>query len=72
MASGALDHAFYIIASLWKIIRVVHVRVGSLTREQYLSVTSNLGRRHLNWIEEGVVPAMTFEAGSHAADHHSV
>ena len=71
-SAGALNHAFYVVASLQKIIRVVHVRVGSLIREQYLSVISNLGRRHLNWIEEGVVPAMTFEAGSHAVDHHSV
>jgi hypothetical protein len=72
MASGALDHAFDVVASLHKIIHVVHVRVGSLIREQYLSVISNLGLRHLNWIEDGVVPAMTFKAGSHAVDHHSV
>ena len=72
MASSALNHAFYVVASLRKIIRVVHVWAGSLIREQYLSVISNLGRQHLNWIEEGVVPAMTFEAGSHAVDHHSV
>jgi len=73
MASGALDHAFYVVASLRKIIRVVHVQVGSsLIREQYLSVITNLGRQHLNWIEEGIVPAMTFEAGSHAVDQHSV
>jgi hypothetical protein len=47
-SAGALNHAFYVVASLQKIIRVVHVRVGSLIREQYLSVISNLGRRHLN------------------------
>ena len=72
MASGALDHAFYVVALLRKIIRVVHVQVGSLIREQYLSVITNLGRQHLHWIEEGVVPAMRFEAGSHAVDQHSV
>jgi SAP domain len=72
MASGALNHAFYVVASLRKIIRVVHVQVGSLIREQYVSVITNLGRQHLSWIAEGAVPAMAFEAGSHAVDHHSV
>jgi hypothetical protein len=41
MASGALDHAFYDIASLRKIIRVVHVRLGSLIREDYLRFTTD-------------------------------
>ncbi len=48
MASGNLNHAFYVVASLRKIIRVVHVRVGSLIREQFLSVISNLGRPELD------------------------
>ena len=30
MASGSVNHTFYVVASLRKIIRVVHVRVGSL------------------------------------------
>ena len=73
MASGALDHAFYVVASQRKIIRVVHVQVGSLIREQYLSKITNVGWQHLNWIEgEGFVLAMAFEAGSHAVDHHIV
>lgn len=33
---------------------------------------ANLGQQHdLHWIEERVVPAMAFKAGSHAVDHHS-
>jgi hypothetical protein len=72
MASGGLDHAFYVVASLRKIIRVVHVRVGSLIREQYLSAIANFGQQHLNWIAEGIVATMTFEAGFHSVDHHSV
>jgi hypothetical protein len=73
MASGSLNHTFYVVASLRKIIRVVHVRVGLLTREQYLSEIATLGRQHLHWITEGVVLArITFEAGSHAVNHHSV
>ncbi len=46
------------------------IQVCSLKQEQYLSV--NLGQRHLNWIEEGVVLTMTFEAGYHAVEHHSI
>jgi hypothetical protein len=72
MASGGLDHAFFVVASLRKIIRVVYVRVGSLIREQYLSAITNFGQKHLNWIAEGIVPTMTFEAGCHSVDHHSV
>lgn len=72
MASGGVNHAFYVVASLQKIIRVVHVCVGSLIQEQYLSAIATLGWQHLHWIKEGVVPVMTLEAGSHAVDHHSV
>jgi hypothetical protein len=72
MACGGLDNAFYVVASLRKIIRFVHVRVRSLLREQYLSVIHNLGETQLNWISEGTLPTMTFERGSHAVDHHSV
>ena len=72
MASGGVNHAIYVVASLQKIIRVVHVCVGSLIQEQYLSAIATLGWQHLHWIKEGVVPVMTLEAGSHAVDHHSV
>ena len=72
MASGSLNHAFYVVASLRKIIRVVHIRVGSLIRQQYVSAIANFGQQHLKWIRDGVVPTMTFEAGSHSVDHHSV
>jgi hypothetical protein len=33
---------------------------------------TTLVRRHLSWMREGVVPAMAFEAASHAVDQHSV
>ena len=73
MACGGLENGFYVVASLRKILRVVHVRVGRLLRQQYVSViTKNLGRQHLNWISEGTLPTMTFEQDSHAVDHHSV
>ena len=73
IASGSVNHAVYVVASLRKIICVVHVHKGALQREQYLSVIATLGRQHLHWITEGVVPArITFKAGSHAVDHHSV
>ena len=72
MACGGLDNAFYVVASLRKILRVVHIRVGPLKRQQYVSAITNLGLQHLNWISEGTLPAMLFETGSHAVDHHSV
>ena len=72
MACGGLDNAFYVVASLRKILRVVHIRVTPLIRQQYVSAITNLGLQHLNWISEGTLPAMSFEAGSHAVDHHSV
>ena len=72
MACGGLENGFYVVASLRKILRVVHVRVGRLLRQQYVSVITNLGRQHLNWISEGTLPTMTFEQDSHGVDHHSV
>ena len=72
MASGGLDNALYVVASLRQIIRVVRIRISPLIRGQYLSVLGDLGRKHLDWIEDGVVPPMEFKAGSHAVDQHSV
>jgi hypothetical protein len=57
MASGSLDDAFYVVASLREIIRVVYVRVSRLIRQQYLSAIADLGRQHLGWIVDGVLPA---------------
>jgi hypothetical protein len=71
MASGTLKDAFYDVASLRKILRVVHVRIGLLMQEQYILVITTLVRR-LSWMREGVVPAMASEASSHAVDQHSV
>jgi hypothetical protein len=73
MASAGLDNAFYVVASLRKIIRVVRVRISNLIRGQYMSAIADLGRQHLRWIVDGgVVPEMEFQAGSHAVDQHSV
>ena len=73
MASGNLDNAFFVVASLRKIIRVVRVRISSQIRGQYMSAIAHLGRQHLRWIVDGgVVPEMEFETGSHAVDQHSV
>jgi hypothetical protein len=41
-------------------------------QEQYISAITNLVELHLNWMRDGIVPAMTFEAVSHAVDQHSV
>ena len=43
IASGSVNHAVYVVASLRKIICVVHDRVGLLIREQYLSAIANYG-----------------------------
>ncbi len=73
MASGGLNDAMYVVASLRKIIRVVRVRISSQIRGQYMSAIADLGRQHLGWIlDGGVVPEMECEAMSHAVDQHSV
>ena len=73
MASGCLNDALYVVASLRKIIRVVHVRVSNLIRQQYLSAIGDLGRQHLGWNVEGSLPAtLEIEPESHAVDRHSV
>jgi hypothetical protein len=74
MASGSLDDALYVVASLRKIVRVVHIRVSTrLIREQYMSAIGALGREHLGWIVDGALPEdVRTEAGSHAVDRHSV
>jgi hypothetical protein len=57
MASGGLNDAMYVVASLRKIIRVVCVRISSQIQGQYMSAIANLGRQHLGWIVDGgVVP----------------
>jgi hypothetical protein len=72
MASGGLNDAMYVVASLRKIIRVVCVRISSQIRGQYMSAIADLGRQHLGWIlDGGVVPEMECEAMSHAVDQHS-
>ena len=75
MASGSLDSAFFVVASLRKIIRVVCIScVSELVREQYLSaIAGDLGRNYLAWIDDGDLPqGIEIEPGSHAVDRHSV
>ena len=73
MASGGLNDAMYVVASLRKIIRVVRLRISSQIRGQYMLAIADLGRQHLGWIlDGGVVPEMECEAMSHAVDQHSV
>ena len=73
MASGCLDDALFVVASLRKTIRIVHVQVTQFIRQQYLSAIGDLGRDHLGWIVDGVLPEdLVIEAGSHAVDRHSV
>jgi hypothetical protein len=72
MACGGLDNAYYVVASIRKILRVVHIRVGPLIQQQYVSAITYLGLQHLNWISEGNLPAMSLKTGSHAVDYCSV
>jgi hypothetical protein len=73
MASGGLNDAVYVVASLRKIICVVCVRISSQIRGQYILAIAYLGRQHRGWIVDGkVVPEVEFEALPHALDQHSV
>jgi hypothetical protein len=73
MASGGLNDAVYVVASLQKIICVVRVCISSQIRGQYMLAIAYLGWQRIGWIVDGgVVPEMEFKASPHAVDQHNV
>jgi hypothetical protein len=72
MACGFLDHALFVVASLSRIIRVVHVRMTEAFREQYMAVISDVDYHALSWVNEGIAPDLDLDESPHAVDQHSV
>jgi hypothetical protein len=73
LACAMTDDSFYVVASLRKIIRMVHVRVNRLLRLTYLNLLWEVGENDLSWVVDGVVPEVAMiTPGMHAVDQHSM
>lgn len=73
MCCAGVNDAIFVVASLRKILRVVHITINNMFRDQYMSAIGNIGRDHLSWVANNAVPEdMLFKDDSHAVDRHSV
>jgi hypothetical protein len=70
--AGVID-AIFVVASLRKILRVVHVSITNMFCAQYMSAIGEIGRDHLAWVSNNAVPEdLLIKDDSHAVDHHSI
>jgi hypothetical protein len=73
MCCAGVNDAIFVVASLRWILHVVHVSISNMFRGQYMSAIGDIGRDHLSWVANNVVPEdMSFKDDSHAVDRHSV
>ena len=72
IASGELDDALYVVASVPCIIRVVRVKISLMIRMQYMSAIAQVGRDHLGWLDSGIIPQIELPEASHAVDQHTL
>ncbi|KAI2502156.1 hypothetical protein MHU86_12292 [Fragilaria crotonensis] len=72
IACGNLRHAFYVVASLHKIIRVVHVNVDEQVVEQYRCALQEVHDRELSWVLHGRLPCLGGMKLRHAVDEYTV
>ena len=72
MASGNLRFAFYVVASLRKIIRVVMVEVEPDDLLMYMRALKYIYETHLNWVLSGSVPVLEVANMGHAVDQHTI
>lgn len=72
MTCGNLSDAIYVVASLTKIICVVHIQASRNIRDLYHSLVTEVIYDHLGWVSTGICPAFSFKPGDHAVDQHSV
>ena len=70
IACAGLRHAFYVVASLQKIIRIVHVHVGGDAIEQYRLALQEVHNRELSWVLYGKLPSLDGMKLGHAVDVH--
>jgi SAP domain-containing protein len=68
---GGLFNAIFVVASLKSIIRIVHVSITAVVRAQYMSAIGDIGREHLSWVGDGVVPDNHIHRGRSACCRHA-
>jgi hypothetical protein len=73
MACGGLEHAFYIVASTTRILRVVHVRCDSDILDTYLDALDEVWEEaDMMWTVHGPIPDLAGINLGYAVDMHTV
>lgn len=73
MCCAGVHDAIFVVASLRKIIRVVHVSITNMFCAQYMSAIGDISREHLAWVANNAVPEdLLIRDDSHAVDRHSI
>ena len=69
---GKLEHGFYVVASLRKIIRIVHVQVSAETANAYIAAMKQVHDHELTWVLSGNPPEFSKQHMGHASDLHTI
>ena len=72
MACGDLRHAFYVVASLSRTIRIVHVLIDDKTVECYHRSLRDFARAEMDWVLDGEVPSLDGIKLTHAVDAYTI
>jgi hypothetical protein len=73
MCCTGVNDAIFVVASLRKILQVVHVSITDMFCAKYMSAIGDIGREHLAWVANNAVPEnLLIKDDSHAVDCHSI
>ena len=72
MACGDLIHGFYVVASLSRIIRMVHVTIDDETIDCYHESLYDIYDKELSWVLNGEVPSLEGISLKHAVDVYTI
>ena len=72
IACAGLRHAFYVVASLHKIIRIVHVCMSTDAVKRYRLALQEVHDRELSWVLHGQLPCLDGIKLTHAVDSYTV
>jgi hypothetical protein len=73
MVCANVQHAFYVVASLSRIIRVVHVHILLDTTIAYIAAMSRVHEYELTWVLQGIsLPEFTREHMGHATNLYTI
>jgi hypothetical protein len=72
MACGDLIHGFYVVASLSRIIRMVHVTINDETIDSYHESLYDIYDKELTWVLNGEVPSLDGISLKHAVDAYTI